>query len=250
MAEIGKRNYSLKLPHILTSFLDNRISSLSSGLYTRTLRKKGVQVGSGTTFFSGSRNIDITRPCLVEIGQNCVFTKGVHIFTHGFDWSVLREKYGEILCSSGKVVIGNNVFLGVNVIVLKGVKIGSNTIIGAGSVVTHDIPNDCVAAGNPCEVLMSLEEYFQKRKKTYLSEAKIYAFEIYRKTGKPPKQEDFWEEFPIFLPRHSGWGKIPVRKQVGSAFEKFLSSEPLYTSFEDFLVDSGIPKHKIKNLQG
>jgi len=229
--------------------ISERIAKLSSNLYVGFLRRKGVHIGEGTVFFSGGRNVDYTRPCLVEIGNNCVFTRGVQLLTHGYDWSVLREKYGELLCSSGKVVIGDNVFLGINSVILKGVQIGSNTIVGAGSVVTHNLPANCVAAGNPCEVIMSIDEYFNKRKNAYVDEAKIYALELYRKTGKVPKIEDFWEEFPLFLRRDGYWGGLPVKLQLGSAFESFMRSKPVYNSFEDFLVDSGISRERIKQAK-
>jgi acetyltransferase-like isoleucine patch superfamily enzyme len=232
---------------VIKSILYNRIRSLSSGLYIRNLKARGVVIGSGTIFFPGGRNIDITRPCMVEIGRNCVFTNGVQVFTHGFDWAVLREEFGEMLCSSGKVVIGDNVFIGVNTVILKGVTIGKNTIIGAGSIVTHDIPENSVAVGNPCKVIMGLQQYFEKRKKSYVEEAKVYAFEIFRSTKKIPKMESFWEEFPIFLEREGDWGTLPVKKQMGSAFSKFLNSKPVYKSFEDFLIDAGIPKCDIEN---
>jgi hypothetical protein len=182
----------------------------------------------------------------VEIGRNCNFV-GVKLLTHGYDWAVLREVYSEVISSSGKVVIEDNVFVGGDSIILKGVRIGRNTIIGAGSVVTHDIPPNSVAAGNPCKVLMTLDEYYRKRKGAYVEEAKTYAFEIYKKTGKTPKLEDFWEEFPIFLNRDPlFWGKLPVKKQLGSAFENFVKSKPLFVSFEEFLLEAGIPKDKIK----
>lgn len=84
--------------------------------------------------------------------------------THGFDWSVPKGVYGEVLGSSGKVSIGNNIFIGMKSTVLKGVSIGNNVIIGANSLVNRDIPDNCVAAGNPCRVIMSLDEYYKKRK--------------------------------------------------------------------------------------
>ena len=225
------------------------ICSKNSKLYVTYLRKKGVSVGEGTTFF-GHVSIDVTRPSLVEIGRNCMFTDNVSLLTHGFDWSVLREKYGEILCSSGKVVVEDNVFVGTKTIILKGVKIGRDSIIGAGSVITHDIPAGSVAAGNPCNVIMTIDQYYQNRKKKYVDEAKTYAYELFLKTGKIPQQEDFWEEFPIFLKRDGQWGKLPVRSQTGSAFTNFLKSKPVYSSFEEFLVDAGIPKNKVKEKSG
>lgn len=54
-------------------------------------------------------------------------------------------------------VIGDNVFLGCNVSVIGGVTIGSNVVIGAGSVVVKDIPSNCIAAGNPCKVIKLLD---------------------------------------------------------------------------------------------
>lgn len=55
--------------------------------------------------------------------------------------------------SEESIEIGNNVWIGAHVIILKGVKIGNGAVIGAGSVVTHDIPSNCVAAGNPAKTI-------------------------------------------------------------------------------------------------
>jgi acetyltransferase-like isoleucine patch superfamily enzyme len=229
----------------LLSTINSRICSSNSKLYVSYLRKKGILVGEGTRFF-GHVTIDTTRPCLVEIGRNCVFASGVVVLAHSGDWIVLREKYGEVLGSSGRVVLEDNVFVGCNSIVLEGVRIGRNTIIGAGSVVTHEIPPDSVAAGSPCEPIMSIDEYYEKRKKRYVQEAKTYALEIYHKTRKVPKKEDFWDEFPIFLSKNEDWGKLPVKEMLGPAFENFMKSKPLYNSFQEFLIDAGIPREKVE----
>ena len=218
---------------------------LNSRIHIAFLRKKGVTIGEGTEFH-GRVSIDYTRPSLVDIGRNCVFTDGDNLLTHGYDWAVLRENYGEMLSSSGKVIIGDNVFIGVNVIILKGVRIGKNSIIGAGAVVNRDIPAGSVATGNPCRVVMTLDEYYQKRKGVYTEEAKAYALEIYLKTKKVPRQDYFWEEFPLFLPRDGDWGELPVKRQLGSAFNKFANSKPLYASFKEFLIDAGIPRNEVE----
>jgi acetyltransferase-like isoleucine patch superfamily enzyme len=203
----------------LFSSIVHRILFSNPKLYIYWLIRKGVMIGEGTWFF-GHVDIDVTRPFLVEIGRNCVLTDGVVILTHGYDWAVLREIYGEIISSSGKVILGDNIFVGTNTIILKGTKIGSNTIIGAGSVVTHDIPPNSVAAGNPCQVIMSLEQYYKKRKSVYVEEAKRYAWEIYQKRKAVPLISDFGEELPIFSSK--------------------------YHSFYEFLLDSGIPEEKLK----
>lgn len=228
------------------SEINLRICSVNSKLLIGYLRKKGISIGEGTKFFGTHIGIDIGRPCLVEIGRNCILTDGVSLLTHDYSWAVLREKYGETLGSSEKVVLEDNVFVGSRSIILRGVRIGRNTIIGAGSVVTHDIPPNSVAAGNPCRVIMSIDEYREKRKTRYAQEAKAYALELYRKTGKVPRKDDFINEFPLFLRKDDDWGKLPVKEVLGSALQSFMKSKPLYNSFEEFLICAGIPREKIE----
>lgn len=56
------------------------------------------------------------------------------------------------------IIVGNNVWIGANVTVVPGVTIGDNCVIGAGSVVTKDIPDNTVAVGNPCKVIKSIDK--------------------------------------------------------------------------------------------
>lgn len=235
----------------LFSKMSERIIKILSpnGLFLQLLRKKGVSIGEGTMFF-GHVDIDITRPSLIEIGKNCILTDGVRVLTHGLDWAVLKNIYGEVMGSSGKVTIEDNVFVGTDSIILKGVRIGANSIIGAGSLVAKDIPSNSVAFGNPCKVRMSIAEYYEKRKNEYVEEAKAYALELYRKTGRIPVQEDFWEEFPIFLKRDGKWGGLQLNVEAfygksGKSISRFLESKPIYDSFEAFLIASGIPQSKV-----
>ena len=141
-----------------------------SETFIRFLRKKGCIIGENTTIYSPSNTvIDVTRPFMIEIGNNVEITSGCTILTHGYDWSVLKGVYGDVLGSSGKVVIGNNVFIGVNTTILKGSHIGNNVIIGAHTLVNRDIPDNVVAVGNPCRVLREItdddREYYYKDRK-------------------------------------------------------------------------------------
>lgn len=86
--------------------------------------------------------------------------------THGYDWAAMKGYYGEICGSAGKVKIGNNVFIGMQATILKGVTVGNNVIIGANSLVNKDIPDNTVVAGNPAIIIMTLDEYYEKRKQT------------------------------------------------------------------------------------
>lgn len=109
----------------------------NSDSYVAYLRSKGMLIGKNTTIYVPTKtSIDETRPWMIEIGNNVKITEGVTILTHGYDWSVFKVKYGEVFGSAGKVTIGNNVFIGMNTTILKGVTVGDNCIIGAGSVLT------------------------------------------------------------------------------------------------------------------
>lgn len=74
----------------------------SSETYTNWLRQQGMKIGERVNIYVPSKTtIDITRPWLIEIGDDVQITEGVTILTHGYDWSVLKGVYGEILGSSG-----------------------------------------------------------------------------------------------------------------------------------------------------
>ncbi|MPZ47418.1 MAG: sugar O-acetyltransferase [Betaproteobacteria bacterium] len=92
--------------------------------------------------------------CRVRIGDFTLFGPAVQIYTpmHPFDAALRRQQ------EFGKPVeIGADVWVGGGAIILPGVQIGSRAVIGAGSVVTRDVPEDVFAAGNPCRVIRALE---------------------------------------------------------------------------------------------
>lgn len=171
----------------------------TSESYIRYLRKKGVTIGKNVSFYEPNTNyIDAQKPWLVTIGDNVEITRGVTILTHGYDWCVFKQLYGEIIGSRGKVNIGNNVFIGINTVILKDVTIGDNVIIGANSVITKDIPSNVVVAGNPAKVISSLDEYYKKRLLKYNSEAEELFNEYYLKNKRIPPKNVFEEFFWLF----------------------------------------------------
>ena len=91
---------------------------------------------------------DITIGSRTLIGPNC----SLYTPNHPMDYRLRRKT----LETAYPITIGEDCWLGGNVTVCPGVTIGDRTVIGAGSVVTHDIPSDCLAAGNPCEVIRPL----------------------------------------------------------------------------------------------
>ena len=79
--------------------------------------------------------------------------------------------YGDVLGSAGHVKIGDNVFIGMNSTILKGVTIGDNVVIGANSLINKDVPSNSVVVGNPQRVVCTIDEYLEKRRAAQLSEA-------------------------------------------------------------------------------
>lgn len=157
----------------------------------------------GTKFRPHSTVIDLTRPSLVSIGENCYFNEQFTLLTHDWVTQVFLNAGMEFLPSSGKVTIGNNVSTGYNVTVLKGITIGDNVFIGANSVVTKDIPSNSIAVGAPCKVVCTLQDYYEKRIKQSEEEAKEYALSIVERFGHEPMSTDFWEKYPLFLDAHN-----------------------------------------------
>ena len=125
--------------------------------YIKFLRSIGCRIGKETKVYA-PRNvlIDETRPWLIDIGDNVQITDGVRILTHGYDWSVLKVKYGNVLGSSGKVKIGNNVFIGAGTKIIGGVTIGDNVTIGVNTVITKDVPSNVVIGGNLYRIIRYL----------------------------------------------------------------------------------------------
>lgn len=115
----------------------------------------GKNILIGDYFFANS-NCIILDEAKVIIGDEVVFGPNVGLYTvnHPLD-AISREKGYEI---AKPITIGNNVWLGANVIVLPGVTIGDRSVIAAGSVVTKDIPSDCLAAGNPCQIIREIDQ--------------------------------------------------------------------------------------------
>lgn len=126
-----------------------------------TARRLGVQVGRDCRILGNALAIFGSEPYLVSVGDHVTITNGVQFVTHDGGVWVFRKEDPEIDVF-GRIRVGNNVFIGVRTIILPGVTIGDNCVIGAGSVVTRDVPSETVAAGVPARVICSLTEYREK----------------------------------------------------------------------------------------
>ena len=171
-----------------------------SETYLAALRNKGMKIGNGVQLFSSPRDctIDEQNPYLVTIGDNVQLTRGVVILTHDYSWSVVKGLYGEVFGHQAPVTIGNNVFIGMNAIILSGTTIGDNVIVGAGSVVNGVIPSGVVVAGNPAKVICTISDYREKRRRKQLSEAVTLYINYLRRYGREPEKVLFREYFWLF----------------------------------------------------
>lgn len=113
----------------------------------------GRQISVGMRFFANF-NFTVLDEARVTIGDDCFIGPNVSIYTacHCTD-PVERNSRREW---AEPVTIGNNVWIGGSVTILPGVTIGDNATIGAGSVVTRDIPSNSIAVGNPCKVIKTI----------------------------------------------------------------------------------------------
>jgi maltose O-acetyltransferase len=120
-----------------------------------------IHLGRGCFFNFNCIVLDV---CEVRIGSFCLFGPAVQVYTpmHPTDFMQRRPDSNDIAKVAkefGKpVTIGDDVWIGGGAIICPGVTIGSRTVIGAGSVVTRDIPDDVFAAGNPCHVIRQLDQ--------------------------------------------------------------------------------------------
>ncbi len=148
--------------------------------YFKRVQNTSIKIGENCIFLSSKRSnlVGLYCPCIIsaeqknariEIGKNCGFS-GTRI------WATKKIIIGNnVRCGANsyitdtdahnddyragkdsEVIIDDNVWIGMNVIVLKGVHIGENSVIGAGSIVTKNIPKNVIAAGNPCKIIKNI----------------------------------------------------------------------------------------------
>ncbi len=212
------------------------------------LKSKGAQIGEDVTIYAPNKTvIDKTAPYLLKIGNHVRITEGVKILTHDYSWSVLKcyssenISSGEILGAQSAVEIGNNVFIGMNAIITRGVTIGDNVIIGAGSVVAKNCDSNSVYAGVPAKRIMSIEEFYEKRKAAQFQEAKDIAVRYKNAFGVEPDKTVFNEYFMLFASREEAEQTEAFKRQMQtsknySETQTYMSThKPMFDSFEAFL---------------
>ena len=128
-------------------------------------KKVGVNMGDNIHIYGkvswGSE------PWIITIGSNIHITDGVRFITHDGGTLLYRSQVPDLEITK-PIRLGDDVYIGNNVILLPGVTVGNKVIIGAGAVVTKNIPDNSVAVGVPARVIKSADEYLEKAKKESL----------------------------------------------------------------------------------
>ena len=124
-----------------------------------------MRIGSGVTVM-GNVNYG-SEPYLISMGDNVRISSNVHFTYHdGGTWAFRNYYDGEYqdIVKFGRITVGDCTFIGARAMILPGVMIGHHAVIGAGSVVTNDVPAETVWAGVPAKQICTLREYAEKSK--------------------------------------------------------------------------------------
>lgn len=148
--------------------------------YMEQCRARGVKIGENVDLVNAE--IDYCFGHLISIGNNVTITNSV-ILAH--DASTKKALgYSKVGC----VDIGSDVFIGYGSIILPNVKIGNKVVIGAGTVVPKDVPDNVVVAGNPCRVICTYDAYMESMKNNM--QKKPVSHTLFSE-----KSEEEWEDF-------------------------------------------------------
>lgn len=134
---------------------------------------QGMKVGENL-YVQGIPNFG-SEPFLIEMGDNVTIAEGISFINHGGDGRVTKriEKYKDGR-TFGRIKIGNNTFIGKGTILLPGVSIGSNCIVGSLSVVSSSVPDNTVYAGAPAKFICTIDQYGEK----LLANNTVYPLEL------------------------------------------------------------------------
>ena len=209
--------------------------------YVREMNKLGASIDE-SLFMPTPESVflDDTSPWLLTIGKNVSLAAGVKVLTHDASWLILKGVDGVIRGHMAPTRIGDNVFIGMNSIVLCGVTICDNVIIGVNSAVNRSIREPGVYSGVPARRTAELEQFQTLREAMQPREALTLAREYFRRFGKKPPQEIFHEYFWLFAPRNLE--TLPAvflqKLEENGNFEQsraaFLASQPDFAGYDDF----------------
>ena len=168
------------------------------------------------------------------------------ILAHDYSWYTLLDSCNDILPDGGgRVVIGNNCFIGFHSIILKNTTIGDNCIIAAGAVVKGDIPANTVWGGCPARQICTIEEFYNKKIQNRIREAQYRRDIIRERYHRNPTIKEMGLFAFLFLERTKSNYDTYIKdvefngvKDCPALKKYFFETEPQKMTFEDFLLDN------------
>ncbi|WP_156455522.1 acyltransferase [Sphingomonas sp. CCH5-D11] len=149
-------------------------------------RRLGVRIGDGCRILSSNFG---SEPFLVEIGDRVTISLDVLFLTHdGAAWLV-RDNRGRRYIYR-RVTVGDDSFIGARAILMPGVSIGRNCVVGAGAVVTRSVPDGAIVAGNPARIIGRFNDYREKVLTGYPAEAELTGIAKFRQKVMAALQPD------------------------------------------------------------
>ena len=172
-----RRKWILNLEFISTPMYMKR--------YIKWLKKQGVKINGTPNYISNSVYFDGSDFSMLELGDGCTISREVMFLTHDYAMHTvlaglrdcITDEAKEVLTSideknklldQRKIIIGANTFVGARASLLPGTVVGNNCIIGSGSVVKGNIPDDSIVIGNPARIIKKTSEWLENKSK-YLS---------------------------------------------------------------------------------
>ena len=146
-----------------------------------------------------------------------------------------------IIGSSGHVVIGDNVVIGMNTIITRNVRIGNNVIIGVGSVVTKNCEDNGVYAGIPAKRIMDIDTFYAKRLEAQVEEANELARKYYERFENKHDLEIFHEYFMLFSEKQAVFNNVVFNGKINLGYNREQSikyikkSKPKFQDYDEFM---------------
>lgn len=156
--------------------MTSRIMSLAQRVFDRIeanrdpvkfAKRIGVRIRGDVKFYGVSRAMFGSEPWMIGLGDRVFITAECRFVTHDGGTLILRREVPDLEWSA-PIEVGDDVYIGTRSLILPGVTIGNRVVIGACSVVTKDVPENTVVAGNPARRICSVDEYLERMKKKSL----------------------------------------------------------------------------------
>lgn len=162
----------------LTRIIDRFSQERYMKTHIAILKRSNVSVQGAPLWIAPSVYWDVATPGAIEVQNRCVISEQVVLLTHDFSldrYAELHNLLGDSsleLFKESPVVISEYAFIGIRAVILPGVTVGTGSIVGAGSVVTKDVPPGTVVAGNPAREVTTTSEYWERRNKSFSRQKK------------------------------------------------------------------------------